>query len=169
MSLADSDPVATVEFTSTVPGFEKVTLTIKRATYETEGFFTSWVRSKAMAACEFVPDPISRKEAYAAVTGEIASGYYDYEYDPTSGQKNYVHESLRNRAGEKHWVFLMLRQENPMLASSEMRKIIFEPLWRDIGKRNEIINKINMLSAPTPQMPPLKKATDQSGAEATPS
>jgi hypothetical protein len=158
MSVADSDPEAFVDFTSSIKGMESGKIRLKRPNYETEGFFTSWVRNKAMAACEFISDPIIRKEALASVTGEIASGYYDFEYDVTSGQKNYVHEAMRNASGTKEWCFFIIKQENIQFDNPDMRKMVLEPMWRDPAKRNEIIGKINMLAMPTPLTPPMEKA-----------
>lgn len=162
MSVADVDLTFTIDYNWKGTNY---TFLIKRPSFNAEGEFVHYVRQRAIAATEVIPDPATRKEALSGVIGDIAVGKYDWEHDVTSGTENYVRNALMSSRGIKQWMFIVLRQSNAFI-SCEDGQTAFNDLWKDTAKRNELDQKIGALLSPNPQMPPVGNQQTPKGAEA---
>lgn len=156
MSVADVDLKEEVRF-------EDFILCMKRPSFATEGEFVRWVRQRAFASAETIPDPDMRKEVLAGIAGDISSGKYDWDFDASMGGQNYVRSAFRSVLGFKHLVFLMFRQDTPMMLSDDGRKV-FERAWKDEKAQGDMIDAWGRIMLPNRQTP---SSLTQTKAEAT--
>lgn len=163
MSVADVDMTMTIDYTWKGTLY---TLSFKRPSFNAEGEFVHYVRQRAIAATEVIPDSTTRKEALSGVIGDIATGKYDWEHDVSSGDQNYIRDALGSSRGIRQWFYIILRQTNPFLDCKD-GKDLFDELWKDPTKRNELDQKIGAFLQPNPQTPLGENQTTPKGAEAT--
>lgn len=150
--MSDVNPRMTIEFKDEKLGLQA--FTIQRPQFERcENAFVAWVRDCAFRSVENILSPSSRKESFSGLIGDIAAGRYSWEFDPAIEEENYVQTARRSPGGNKYWHYLVLLQTNPRLSSKDYANV-FDNLWKNEEKRNELIEKVRAICAPTPPMPP---------------
>lgn len=147
-SVADVDPSLTLTQGNR-------TYILKRPTFKCEGWIVDWIRQRAFATVETIPDPRNRAIAFSTLIRDIALGKYDWET---------IQPLIEGQNGVKQWFYFRMMQDNAVLQAPDDGWKLFERVWNDEAKLTELVAKYKAVDGPNPQIPPENSEEATGGA-----